>query len=133
MALRKQSRSERGVAIAVGIILLAADGGCARLQYGLYKVSREVHQLCGSDNPYYFHSPHTGEIMPRGHGECPPPCDLPYFGYEATCWHRWPPGWTPCPCETAAEEMPLGAEIEIGPSNGPATGHRSEDVEKQFQ
>ena len=41
-----------------------------------------------------------------------------YFGYHATSWRSWPPGWSECPgCEPAGEPL----EVLPAPAPVPAT------------
>ena len=62
----------------------------------------------------YYHSAHTGRIIPREHRKhcvVEPPC----FGYEPTCWHRWPDECGRCPVEEVITDMPYSdvhAEVE---------------------
>jgi hypothetical protein len=48
-------------------------------------------------SPYYS-CPGCKELVPKHlPHRCGHPVELPFFGYEATCWAPWPTGWVGCP------------------------------------
>ena len=98
--------------IATSILL---SGGCAKFyhewHYNYITKSLHEHRLS------YYHSPHSGRMIPKEHHQvCP--VDLPCFGYESTCWHRWPAECVNCPVDRQ------GAVIVHGPYGN---GHSVEE------
>jgi hypothetical protein len=83
-----------------GLLLLATaavvSGGCAQAYHFMHynPVAEAIHDHHKS----YYHSPKTGRIIPKEHHQ---PCvvELPCFGYEPTCWHRWPAECGKCPLD----------------------------------
>ncbi len=45
----------------------------------------------------YYHSPETGRIIAKEHHPSACPVELPCYGYEPTCWRRWPEECVGCP------------------------------------
>ena len=81
-------------ALALLATSLLASGGCAKFYHGWHYncLTRPLYEHRLS----YYHSPHTGRIIPKEHHQvCP--VEFPCFGYESTCWHRWPEECTKCP------------------------------------
>lgn len=83
-------------------------GGCAKVyhmvHYNPLAEAVQEHQLS------YYHSPQTGRIIPKEHHPvCP--VELPCFGYEPTCWYRWPGECVKCPVpgETIISDLPFGS------------------------
>ena len=100
--------------------------GCATVKYDLHHAKSELHELSGHNNWPFYHSPHTGEIVPKhsSHGvDCYEYYEPPFYGYNATCWRRWPAGWVGCPMveeEIIVEEpikgyVPAPADVKQTP------------------
>lgn len=93
-----------------GLLLLAMaatfSGGCAQTYHFLHY--NPVAELVHDHHKSYYHSPKTGRIIPKEHHQV---CavELPCFGYEPTCWHRWPEECGKCP---------LDGEVVSGPYHG---------------
>lgn len=79
--------------------------GCLLTTTGCVKIGHEVRYseagraLNRIEDPYY-HSPQTGRIVMRPKKAAQYCYSEPaYYGFEATCWQRWPDGWVGCPCQ----------------------------------
>jgi hypothetical protein len=93
-------------------------GGCARLQHAWHYnyVTKTIHEQRLS----YYHSPHTGRVMPEEHSHvCP--VELPCFGYEPTCWHRFPDECMRCPLHPAEQVIVEGPEQVLPAPQAEAT------------
>ena len=91
----------------VAATLIAAttlmSGGCAKLYHMLHYNC--VASLVNEHHRPFYHSPKTGRIIANEHrANCAvePPC----FGYEPTCWHRWPEECGKCPQEEVIMDVP---------------------------
>ena len=78
------------------IASICLSSGCARLSYDLHHSFGEIHDFLGHDGWDYYHSPETGQIVPKHHQICPVG-EPAFYGYHGTCWRKWPHGWVPCP------------------------------------
>ena len=86
--------------LGVWIALLLLASGCANIKYDVHHAKSEMNELSGHNGWPFYHSPQTGEIVPKHpkhHPECYEYYEPPFFGYNATCWRRWPAGWVGCP------------------------------------
>jgi hypothetical protein len=99
----------RWTALALLATSTLLSGGCAKFfhEWHYNPVTRSLHDHRLS----YYQSPHTGRIIPKEH-HAMPMVEFPCFGYESTCWHRWPQECGPCPVQSA-DSMVLG-----GPYHG---------------
>ena len=73
--------------LALLATLTSLTSGCAHLYHTINY--NPLAELVHEHHRSYYHSPKTGRIIPKEHHNvCPvePPC----FGYEPSCWHRWP-------------------------------------------
>lgn len=81
------------MAVALIAATTMTSGGCAKLYHTIrYNC---VSRLVGESHRTYYHGANTGKIVPKEKRRCnvyEPPC----YGYEATCWHRWPEGCGVC-------------------------------------
>ena len=114
--LRKLTRPVTMVALAGSMALPFT--GCVKLAHEI-RYSAVGRAAADRHEPYY-HSPDTGRIVLR-----PKQVDKycytepSFYGYEATCWQKWPEGWIGCPIQ---EEIVF--ERELAPGELPPA-HRS--------
>ncbi|MCA9170590.1 MAG: hypothetical protein KDB23_23085 [Planctomycetales bacterium] len=112
--------------LLAGASLLSS--GCAKfyhmMHYNCLTRSVDDHHLS------YYHSPKTGRIIPKEHNQV---CqvEFPCFGYEATCWHRWPEECVGCPVQDSVSypaescQAPCASEAPCAPC---AQGGAIQDV-----
>src|SRR5690606_13946322 len=87
----------------IPLALLLGSTGCAPIHHALHYgfPGRQLSELRWS----YYHSPHTGRIVPKPHAVvCPEPA---CFGYEATCWQAWPEFCVGCPPPAATMDIQM--------------------------
>ncbi|MDA0658925.1 MAG: hypothetical protein O2931_00360 [Planctomycetota bacterium] len=109
--------------VALQRLASAFVAGCVLTTTGCVKIGHEVRYtepgraLNRIEDPYY-HSPQTGRIVMRPKKAAQYCYSEPaFYGYEATCWQRWPDGWVGCPCQE--EEIAVATPIR-GPEQLPA-------------
>jgi hypothetical protein len=116
------------------LVALAGVAGCAPL----YHLTHYQYPFAALENRHrsYYHSPQTGKIIPKP--GCQPFAEPPCFGYESTCWQRWPEYCPACPVAgdmvlyehtsgdpVPAEAMPEPLGVEPDASNTPPSGAES--------
>ena len=112
-----RTQTTRTSAILMAAIVITS-GGCAKLFHMIH-----YNHLSGYVQKHhmaYYHSAHTGRIVSREyrkHCVVEPPC----FGYEPTCWHRWPDECGRCPAEEVITDMPY-SDVHSG---GEATSSKT--------
>ncbi|GAA5507325.1 hypothetical protein [Novipirellula caenicola] len=137
--MRRQSQTQLTAAVAMTLaVTISASVGCV-------SVHHDWAQHCGFDKlreskKSYYHCAHCGQIVANPHAKCCPHCAYvkPYYGYEPTCWNKFPEGWG-CPngaqaCHPEMLEMVPPVEyidgipvdidhvqIQHGPQHDPAT------------
>ena len=86
-------------------VVLVTSTGCARMYHAFHYngIARTLHE----EPRNYFHSGKTGRIIPKEKCYCP--VELPCYGFEPTCWRRWPEECVRCP---VADEV-INGEILI--------------------
>ncbi|WP_040768613.1 hypothetical protein [Novipirellula maiorica] len=95
--MRRQSQTQLTAAVAMTLaVSISASVGCV-------SVHHDWAQHCGFDKlreskKSYYHCAHCGQIVANPHAKCCPHCAYvkPYYGYEPTCWNKFPEGWG-CP------------------------------------
>ncbi|WP_372717312.1 hypothetical protein [Novipirellula sp.] len=95
--MRRQSQTQLTAAVAITLaVTISASVGCV-------SVHHDWAQHCGFDKfreskKSYYHCAHCGQIVANPHAKCCPHCSYvkPYYGYEPTCWNKFPEGWG-CP------------------------------------
>ena len=101
--------------LVVAAVSMTVSLGCAGAYHALHynSVARSLHEHPKN----FYHSGHTGRIVAKHHQTCPvePPC----YGYEPTCWRRWPVECENCPI---ADEVIQG-EVILPGTRSFATGN----------
>lgn len=94
-ANHKRQSLSRSFVTLMTLTSVFSGGGCARLYHMMHYngVSEALHEHHRS----YYHSPATGRIIAKEHHPSVCPVELPCYGYEPTCWRRWPEECVGCP------------------------------------
>ncbi len=143
--MQRQSPKQLTAAVAMTLaVTISASVGCVSMHHGLA-------EHCGigkhKSNKSYYHCSHCGQIVANSDAKCCPHCAYvkPYYGYEPTCWNKFPEGWG-CPngaqaCHPEMLEMVpqmeysggipteiQGARVEREPQFAPITDERKQAV-----
>ncbi len=94
------------IALALLATSTLLSGGCAKLYHTWHYngLTRSIYEHRLS----YYQSPHTGRIIPKEHHGVYG-VELPCFGFESTCWHRWPEECVNCPVQGASSVVVDGS------------------------
>lgn len=115
--MERTKRNAKAACYAACVLFLTvACIGCGHPMMYHFKHYQVPFSGIAESNKTYFHSSHTGRIIPKD--ECATYCEPGCFGYEPTCWTRWP---SECP-----GNCPVQGEVI---SDVPATGVTSEGSE----
>ncbi|WP_442508753.1 hypothetical protein SH528x_000284 [Novipirellula sp. SH528] len=143
--MQRQSQKQLTAAVAMTLaVTISASVGCVSMHHGLA-------EHCGigkhKSNKSYYHCSHCGQIVANPDAKCCPHCAYvkPYYGYEPTCWNKFPEGWG-CPTGAQAchpemlEMVPQmeysggvpteiqGARVEREPQFAPIAGEQKQTV-----
>ena len=134
--MQRQSQKQLTAAVAMTLaVTISASVGCVSMHHGLA-------QHCGfgkhKSNKSYYHCSHCGQIVANLDAKCCPHCAYvkPYYGYEPTCWNKFPEGWG-CPNGAQAchpEMLEMVPPVEY--SGGAPTeiqDHQGERVQREPQ
>jgi hypothetical protein len=70
----------------------------------------------GQRSVTYYHYPHGSWFVPKEQRHhCPATMELPFHGFNSTCWNRWPEEWQACPPPCSS----LGVEVIEHPLPAP--------------
>ena len=104
------------------VLTSVASSGCAKVYHALHynPVSLAMHENVKT----YYHSDKTGRIIPKDQCYCPeePPC----YGYEPTCWTRWPADCPKCPIDCECEQPVVVHDQVVAPIQGSVIGQPTE-------
>ena len=99
---RTQHIAPRTVQLAGWLVLVAVAGsGCAPAYHFLHY--HAPFEAIARSNKSYFHSQQTGRVIEKN--PCATYCEPGCFGYEPTCWTKWP---AECP-----ENCPVQGDVLV--------------------
>jgi hypothetical protein len=92
---------------AVGVLV-----GCTGCNpFACYQRRTTGMDFYGQRSVTYYHYPHGSWFVPnQQRHHCPTTVELPFHGFNSTCWTRWPDDWQPCPPPGQCG-IPLGVEV----------------------
>ena len=93
-ACRDRKRQQIGATLVLLLLLTVAVSGCA--------------------------GPLTSCLTLQRTDPCHPNCgyvELPFFGYNATCWRPWPQGWVGCPMEWQEYGPGVSEPVQLEPES----------------